>query len=155
MPLEDLDLEFEDEEDLKKKKSESAAVVSGELSFSVLDASPLKSKASTPIEKNLNKENSSLENVKNIEDYRSLPQTQLPSKEAKKQSESREPQSSARDQFQDYKLDFLVDFMSDVKLLDYQVHQLLVRMHQKHPDLKPEIMAIKKALADFMSKKRK
>jgi hypothetical protein len=155
MPLEDLDLEFEDEEDLKKKKAESAAVVSGDISFSVLDASPLKSKASTPIDKNLNKENSSLENVKNIEDYRSLPQTPLPSREVKKDVESKDLQASARDQFQDYKLDFLVDFMSDLKLLDYQVHQLLVRMHQKHPDLKPEIMAIKKALADFMSKKRK
>lgn len=55
----------------------------------------------------------------------------------------------------DYKLGLLADVLSDVKLLDHQVHQLLVRINQKHPELKPEVMAIKKLLADFSAKKRK
>ena len=55
----------------------------------------------------------------------------------------------------EFKTEILADVLSDVKLLDHQVHQLLVRINQKHPDLKPEVMALKKLLADFAAKKRK
>ncbi len=55
----------------------------------------------------------------------------------------------------EHRLELLADVLSDAKLLDHQVHQLLVRINQKHPDLKPEVMAIKKLLADFAAKKRK
>lgn len=55
----------------------------------------------------------------------------------------------------EHRLELLADVLSDAKLLDHQVHQLLVRINQKHPELKPEVMAIKKLLADFAAKKRK
>ncbi len=51
--------------------------------------------------------------------------------------------------------EFMAEVLSDAKLLQHQVQQLLLRMNTKHPDLKPELMAIQKALADFLAKKRK
>lgn len=50
---------------------------------------------------------------------------------------------------------FMAEMLSDAKLLQHQVQQLIVRMNTKHPDLKPELMAVQKALADFLAKKRK
>ncbi len=55
----------------------------------------------------------------------------------------------------EHKTELLADVLSDVKLLDHQVHQWLVRINQKHPDLKNEVLAVKKLLADFAAKKRK
>jgi len=55
----------------------------------------------------------------------------------------------------EFKTDFLSELLSDSKLMQHQVEQLLVRMNAKHPDLKQEILLIKKILADFTSKKRK
>jgi hypothetical protein len=55
----------------------------------------------------------------------------------------------------EHKTELLADVLSDMKLLDHQVHQWLVRINQKHPDLKNEVLAVKKLLADFAAKKRK
>ncbi len=51
--------------------------------------------------------------------------------------------------------EFMAEVLSDAKLMQHQVQQLLMRMNQKNPALKPELMAIQKALADFLAKKRK
>jgi len=53
------------------------------------------------------------------------------------------------------KAEFMAEMLSDAKLLQHQVQQLLTRINQKNPALKPELMAIQKALADFLAKKRK
>ncbi len=50
---------------------------------------------------------------------------------------------------------FMAEILSDAKLLQHQIQQLLVRLNKKHADNKPELMAIQKALADFLEKKRK
>lgn len=50
---------------------------------------------------------------------------------------------------------FMAEMLSDAKLLQHQIQQLLVRLNKKHADNKPELMAIQKALADFLEKKRK
>jgi hypothetical protein len=42
-----------------------------------------------------------------------------------------------------------------MKLLEHQIGQLLVRINAKHPDMKNEVLMIKKILADFTAKKRK
>lgn len=55
----------------------------------------------------------------------------------------------------DFKTDILSDLQSDIKLLEFQMGGLLNRMYGKHPDLKQEILTIKKLLADFSQKKRK
>lgn len=51
--------------------------------------------------------------------------------------------------------EFMAEVLSDAKLMQHQVQQLLMRLNQKNPALKPELMAIQKALADFLAKKRK
>lgn len=55
----------------------------------------------------------------------------------------------------EFKTDILSDLLSDIKLLEHQIGGLLNRVHTKHPDLKQEVLMIKKLLSDFSSKKRK
>lgn len=55
----------------------------------------------------------------------------------------------------EFKMEFLTEMLSDVKLLEHQIGQLLTRINAKHPDMKNEIIMIKKVLAEFSSKKRK
>lgn len=58
-------------------------------------------------------------------------------------------------QVAEFKTELLSELLSDIKLMDHQINQLLVRMNAKHPDLKQEALMIKKLLADFTAKKRK
>lgn len=51
------------------------------------------------------------------------------------------------------KADYSVEFLSNAKLLDHQVNQVLTRIHAKVPQLKNEVLAIKKYLAQFLMKK--
>ena len=55
----------------------------------------------------------------------------------------------------EFKTEFLSEMLSDMKLLDHQINQLLVRINAKHPDMKQEVLMIKKLLGDFNAKKRK
>lgn len=55
----------------------------------------------------------------------------------------------------EFKTDILSDLLSDIKLLEHQIGGLLGRIHTKHPDLKQEVLMIKKLLSDFSNKKRK
>lgn len=55
----------------------------------------------------------------------------------------------------EFKTEFLSELLSDMKLMQHQVEQLLVRINSKHPDMKQEVLLIKKILADFTTKKRK
>jgi hypothetical protein len=55
----------------------------------------------------------------------------------------------------EFKTELLSELLSDMKLMQHQVEQLLIRINSKHPDLKQEVLLIKKILADFTSKKRK
>lgn len=55
----------------------------------------------------------------------------------------------------EFKTELLSELLSDMKLMDHQINQLLVRINAKHPDMKQEVLMIKKILADFTSKKRK
>ncbi len=55
----------------------------------------------------------------------------------------------------EYKTELLSELLSDTKLMQHQVEQLLIRINAKHPDLKQEVLLIKKILADFSGKKRK
>jgi hypothetical protein len=58
-------------------------------------------------------------------------------------------------QVAEFKTELLSELLSDVKLMDHQINQLLVRINAKHPDMKQEVLMIKKILADFTAKKRK
>jgi hypothetical protein len=55
----------------------------------------------------------------------------------------------------EFKTELLSELLGDIKLMDHQINQLLVRINAKHPDMKQEALMIKKILADFTAKKRK
>ena len=63
--------------------------------------------------------------------------------------------ADVRVQVADFKTDILSELLGDMKLMEHQVNQLLVRINAKHPDMKQEALMIKKLLADFTAKKRK
>lgn len=58
-------------------------------------------------------------------------------------------------QIAEFKTEYLTEMLSDMKLASHQIEQLLVRINAKHPDMKNEVLMIKKILADFTAKKRK
>ena len=55
----------------------------------------------------------------------------------------------------EFKTELLSELNGDMKLLEHQIGQLLIRINAKHPDMKQEVLMIKKILADFTAKKRK
>ena len=63
--------------------------------------------------------------------------------------------ADVRVQVAEFKTELLSELLGDIKLMDHQINQLLVRMNAKHPDLKQEALMIKKILADFTAKKRR
>ncbi len=50
------------------------------------------------------------------------------------------------------KAEFVVEYITNGKLLDHQVNQVLQRIHTKVPGLKPEVLAIKKYMNEFNKK---
>jgi hypothetical protein len=58
-------------------------------------------------------------------------------------------------QVAEFKAEFIGEMLGDMKLMEHQINQLLVRINAKHPDLKQEALMIKKILADYTTKKRK
>lgn len=55
----------------------------------------------------------------------------------------------------EFKTEILSELNGDMKLLEHQINQLLVRINAKHPDMKNEVLMIKKLVTDFSAKKRK
>lgn len=55
----------------------------------------------------------------------------------------------------EFKAEFMSDVLSDMKLMDHQITQILSKINAKHPDAKNEVLMIKKLLTDFVAKKRK
>ncbi len=66
-----------------------------------------------------------------------------------------EIESAAKVGIAEFKMEFLTEMLSDMKLLEHQISQILARINSKHPEAKQEVMLIKKLLADFNAKKRK
>ena len=156
MPLEDLDLVFDDEDDPKKKKNEM--VIDQEISFAV--------QADAPVAAVKNAQVKSMEEFKNQKVINQIQPTQDAtardlSVQSKNVSQPNDASQSVLRQTEiklavaEYKLEFFTELQSDSKLMEYQINQLLLRIHQKNPEAKGEILAIKKILADFNAKKRK
>ncbi len=55
----------------------------------------------------------------------------------------------------EFKTEILSEVLGDMKLVEHHIGQLLSRINTKHPDMKNEVLMIKKILADFTAKKRK
>ena len=82
-------------------------------------------------------------------------QESLEIQELKERVRLAEFNADVRVQVAEHKISFITEMLSDVKLMDHQINQLLLRIHSKHPDMKQEVLMIKKILADFTAKKRK
>ena len=75
--------------------------------------------------------------------------------EMREQMRKVEFEAEVKVQVAEFKLELLSEMLSDMKLVEHQIGQLLIRINAKHPDIKNEALIIKKILADFTAKKRK
>lgn len=75
--------------------------------------------------------------------------------EMREQMRKMEIESQVKVLVAEFKTDYLSEMLSDMKLMEYQIGQLIARIHAKFPESKNEALMIKKILADFTSKKRK
>jgi hypothetical protein len=204
MALDDLNLEFEDEEEGKRKKNDALAV-DVDLEFQSPSGTDRSQKMSAPARPEMKappvKPSSPgpqapsrpVSNVKNIDDARAnqnagevkrpamnsaAPQmprsqasqprvmgssalqddSQFESQEllaAREQVKKVEFESSVKVAVAEFKTELLSELNGDIKLMEHQINQLLIRINAKNPELKPEVLAIKKILTDFTAKKRK
>ncbi len=75
--------------------------------------------------------------------------------EMREQMRRIEFEAEVKVQVAEFKTEILSEMLSDMKLVEHQIGQLLIRINAKHPDMKNEALMIKKILADFTAKKRK
>ena len=75
--------------------------------------------------------------------------------ELREQMRKMELESQIKVAVAEFKTEYLTDMLSDIKLMEHQIGQLLLRINAKHPDMKNEVLMIKKILADFTAKKRR
>ena len=75
--------------------------------------------------------------------------------EMREQMRKLEIESQVKVQVAEFKTEYLTEMLSDMKLMEHQIGQLIARINAKHPDMKNEVLMIKKILADFTTKKRK
>lgn len=205
MALDDLDLEFEDEEEAKKRKND-AVQQDVDLEFHVEDVAQ-KAKPSPSIPQppqppqapvvERPQASQPMAQVKKIDDARAAQTAKRPGAVAptaragieastsrsvganalqsqsqpvmeghydfeseevvqlRERARKAEFDAEVKVQVAEFKTELLSELLSDVKLMDHQINQLLVRINAKHPDMKQEALMIKKILADFTAKKRK
>lgn len=185
MALNDLNLEFEDEEEAKKPKKSDALNVDVDLEFQspgqenkprpaprpaapaagaparppgaeikkLDDARP--AGAPTPIKRPMNAPARPVPGgaAPQINESYDLEGQEV--HQMREQLKKVEFESAVKVAVAEFKTEILSELLGDMKLMEHQVGQLLVRMNNKHPDLKQEALTIKKLLADFTAKKRK
>jgi hypothetical protein len=176
MAFDDLDLEFEDEDE-SSSKAQAAA------SAQIPKPQPLKSSAPGGTTPGMPNPLIKAAEVKKIEEARAKTvaapahksggtQPQIVGTSALKQEPSYDNESlqmlDMREQMRrveldagikigvaEFKTEYLTEMLSDMKMVEHQIGQLLIRVNTKHPDVKNEMLMIKKILADFVAKKRK
>lgn len=75
--------------------------------------------------------------------------------ELKKQMNSIQMQADVKVAVAEAKSEFVIDYITDAKLVDHQVNQVLQRIHKKVPGLKSEVLTIKKFMTEFIEKTNK
>lgn len=195
MALDDLDLEFEDEEEAKKKKND-ALQQDVDLEFHMQDsgakprpsrpgapAAPAGVAAARPAQATAGAQVRPIQSAPSARPASAPVRPQAPSAHApvngssalkvqpvgenhyeleseeivrlREQARKAEFDADVKVQVAEFKTELLSELLSDMKLMDHQINQLLVRINAKHPDMKQEVLMIKKILADFTTKKRK
>lgn len=179
MALDDLDLEFEDEEEAKKKKNE-AVQVDVDLEFQAPEGGGKPRPVVRPAAPGGPAERAAgaAGEVRKLDEARGAPAARRPGVvapraqgaaalkslddveasevvELRQKVQQVEFDASVKVANAEYKMELLSEVLSDVKLLDHQIGQLLTRIVAKHAENKQEALLIKKLLADFIAKKRK
>lgn len=152
MAIEDLKLEFEEEDEGEDAQVE----VNVDLQFSSprvaaqLKKDPIPRPATVSISRPEGV-------VKKIEEARkpSVPPPIHNTLEVEEKIKRIENDASLKILLLEQKYELLAELAGDMKLLEFQIGQLLGRINTKHPDLGHEVLTIKKLLADFTGKKRK
>ncbi len=174
MSFDDLNLEFEDEEDFKKKKSD-AVHVDVDLEFQSQGPTSIPSH-SRPVGQRPAPPAGLPGNVQAMPN-RPIPTQRpdpvmtsgssamkiapIPKEQTKshdtlmEQIRKIEFEAEVKVRVADFKAEILGDILGDLKFMDHQIGQLLARINTKHPDMKQEVLMIKKILADFTAKKRR
>lgn len=75
--------------------------------------------------------------------------------ELKEQMSSIQNQADVKVAVAQAKSEFVIDYVTDAKLVDHQVNQVLQRIHKRVPGLKTEVLTIKKAMSEFVEKTTK
>ena len=175
MSFDDLNLEFEDEEDFKKKKSD-AVHVDVDLEFQSQGGASIPRPSRPPISQRPTAPDHLPGNVQAMPNRPMPPQRPAPVMTSgtsamkiapipKEQTKSHETlmeqvrkiefEAEVKVRVADFKAEILGDILGDMKFMDHQIGQLLARINTKHPDMKQEVLMIKKILADFTAKKRR
>lgn len=162
MGLKELDLEFETEKEAASSNGD-ALDVDVDLSFSATneEKKPASREArNKPIPILRDSPQASQKNVKNIEAARPQPQPQVSGaavNELKNEIEKLKAEMRAMKQSNDVALavseaekEYLVEYISNAKLLDHQVTQMLKSIHKKAPAVVGEVQGIKKYLQEFI-----
>lgn len=155
MPLNDLNLEFEDEEE---KPKAPAAFPTPDLEFKQPD-SPMPKQVTRPsiVPSPEMAQPVQLQTVGSsalkIQPTHQSDNAELLALRAEMQNIQIE--SKIKLGVAEFKVEIMSALLSDIKLMEHQIGQLLTRIHAKNPELKPEALMIKKILADFAAKKRK
>jgi hypothetical protein len=185
MSLDDLDLEFEDEEDSKKKKKETVDFdvdlefhTQGHVKSQPLPKAPSslppsepktvtrpeaeirkidEARAPQPLPNPVQSSSAVRPLVEGSSALKKLPTQENPSQEIGLQEQIIKIQieSQVKVSVAEFKLDFLSDILSDMKLMDHQVGQILSRIYARFPESKNEVLMIKKILSDFVAKRKK
>ncbi|MCM2348937.1 MAG: hypothetical protein NDI69_02880 [Bacteriovoracaceae bacterium] len=168
MSFDDLNLEFEDEEDFKKKKNDAVHVDLDLVFQSQEPAAPKPRPAGPP-------PNGGPSNVQPLPsrptpkaapppmpEFAGATAIKMAPREATRSNHDLmehvrkvEFEAEVKVRVADFKAEFLGEVLGDMKFMEYQIGQLLSRINTKHPDTKQELMMIKKILADFTAKKRR
>ncbi len=175
MSFDDLNLEFEDEEDFKKKKSD-AVHVDVDLEFQSQGPTSGPSHSSRPIGQRpappaglpgnvqampnrpipVQRPDPVMTSGSSAMKIAPIPKEQTKSHDTlMEQVRKIEFEAEVKVRVADFKAEILGDILGDMKFMDHQIGQLLARINAKHPDMKQEVLMIKKILADFTAKKRR
>lgn len=148
MPFSDLDLEFEDEDEVPRAPTPAPAKAQVQA-------------VQTSTQPSIKKPEPEAPRPKAQGTTPSIPRPALKASQEATDPDLREQmrklqiEAEVKVQLAEFKLTYLADLLSDLKLVDHQIGQVLNRINAKHPEAKNELLMIKKILADFIAKKRK
>ncbi len=173
MGIEDLELEFEDE--AEQSKQNDAVEIGVDLSFGAHDEkSPRHEVKQTPVPKQNTQtgiripesQHDKPQRPKSTQNAKVLNHPNLDNnnfEEVQSKKNQTQPHQHMSDEIHElekkysYKIaklevekNLMIEYVSNAKLLDFQITQLLMRIHTKNPALKKETQQIKKYLHDFL-----